>query len=131
MSKLSPQIQKAFARWGRSGGQKRAKRLSSSQRSSIASQAARARWKVKPASSGSANYSSVRLQYADWTSPVYLEEILADGSLSDWRMLYHRIADFPFGKTADALSRVLSSSELYGVIPLWRGILQSVRGGTL
>lgn len=131
MSKLSPQIQKAFASWGRTGGQKRAKRLSPSQRSSIASQAACARWKVKSASSGSANHSSVRLQHADWSSPVYLEEVLADGSLSDWRALYHRIADFPFGKTADALSRVLLSSELYGVIPLWRGILQSVRGGTL
>jgi hypothetical protein len=131
MSKLSPQVQKTFASWGRTGGQKRAKRLSSSQRSHIASQAARARWKIKPALSGSVDHSSVRLQRADWSSPVYLEEVLADGSLSDWRTLYHRIADFPFGKTADALSRVLSSSELYGVIPLWRGILQSIRGGSI
>ncbi len=128
MSKLSHQVQKTFARWGRSGGQKRAKRLSSSQRSLIASHAARARWKIKPTS---ADHSSVRLQHADWSNPVYLEEVLANGTVSDWQALYRHIADFSFGKTADALSRVLLVSELYGVIPLWRGILRTSRGGTI
>lgn len=129
MSKLSPQIQKTFARWGRSGGRLRAKRLSSSERSLIASKAARARWATKP--TPSVDHASVRLQQADWASPVYLEEILSDGSVSDWRVLYRCIADFPFGDTATALSRVLSASAIYGVAPLWRGILRSVQGGVV
>lgn len=128
MSKISPQIQKAFARWGRSGGQLRAKRLSSSQRSQIASQAARARWKSKAASANE-DRPSIRLQDANWNSPVYLEEILSDGSIADWRALYRRVADFPFGETADALARVLSAAHIYGVTPLWQGLLRTVRGG--
>lgn len=129
MGKLSPQIQKAFARWGRSGGQLRAKRLSSSERSLIASKAARARWATNPAPS--AEHPSVRLQQADWANPVYLEEILSDGSVSDWRALYRRVIDFPFGDTASALSRVLNASMIYGVTPLWRGILRTLQGGTV
>lgn len=128
MSKISPQIQKAFARWGRSGGQLRAKRLSSAQRSQIASQAARTRWKSKAALVNK-DHPSIRLQGANWKSPVYLEEILSDGNIADWRALYRRVADFPFGETADALARVLSASHIYGVTPLWQGLLRSVRGG--
>lgn len=128
MSKITPQIQKAFARWGRSGGQLRAKRLSSAQRSQIASQAARARWKTKAASANE-DHLSIRLRSANWKSPVYLEEILSDGNIADWRVLYRRVADFPFGETADALARVLSASHIYGVTPLWQGLLCSVRGG--
>lgn len=128
MGKLSPQIQKAFANWGRNGGKLRAKRLSSAMRSQIASQAARARWKT-PSASPITAHPSVRLRQANWANPVYLEEILSDGNIADWRVLYHRVADFPFGETADALARVLSASHIYGVTPLWQGLLRSVRGG--
>lgn len=127
MAKLSSQIQKAFARWGRSGGQSRARRLSPSERSLIASKAARARWSTEPACP--ADHISIRLHHADWANPVYLEEILSDGSLSDWRALYRRVADFPFGDTAEALSRVLAAANIYGVTLLWRGVLRTVQGG--
>lgn len=130
MGKVSNQIQKTFARWGRSGGQLRAKRLSSSERSHIASQAARARWKSK-LGLPRGEHLSVRLHRADWANPVYLEEVLSDGSLSDWRALYHRVADFPFGDTASALARVLEASAIYGVTPLWQGILRTARGGVM
>lgn len=128
MTKLSSEIQKVFVQWGRSGGKLRAKRLSSSQRSLIASRAARARWRGQAAAVVSAP-SSVRLQQADWDSPVYVEEVLSDGGILAWRALYRRIFDFPFGGTAEALARVLASSEMVGVTPLWKGLLGSVRGG--
>lgn len=130
MSKISSQVQKVFARWGRSGGQLRAKRLSSSQRSQIASQAARARWKSK-AASASEGHLSIRLRSVNWKNPVYLEEILSDGKIADWRVLYRQIAEFPFGETADVLLRVLESTQIYGVTSLWKGLLRSVRGGIL
>lgn len=130
MSKLSSQVQKAFARWGRSGGRKRAESLSASQRSQIASRAARARWKVQAGQTPEV-HDSVRLRRADWKDPVYLEEILSDGALSDWRVLYRQISEFPFGPTAEALSRVLSATQIYGATPLWRGLLAAVRGGTI
>lgn len=112
-----------FKESGRRGGQLRARGLSPLERSSIASLAAQARWKktVLP-------MSSIRLEGIWWEDPVYLEEVLSEGALPAWKVLYRKIADHPFGPTADALQKVLSYSQIYGVTPLWKGILKKVQG---
>lgn len=116
-----------FREQGRRGGLKRARRLSAEARSSIASRAAHVRWGTQPLSKPLK--PSVRLGAPRWQDPVYLEEILEEGSLHDWSALYHRIADHPFGDIAQALERCLAAARIYGVTPLWRGILHSLRGG--
>lgn len=115
-----------FERWGRRGGQARARRLSPQRRSAIASRAAAARWETaSPAPFGMA---SVRFEAPRYDEPAYLEELLMEGSLKDWRGLYQRVADRPFGRVAEVLENVLASTEAYGVTPLWKGLLRGVRG---
>lgn len=126
MSRFSPGSIRFFEACGRRGGQVRAGRLSSFKRSVIAAQAASARWgRSRPASGG---MNSVRLNEPRFADPVYIGEVLEEGSLTDWREIYLRVADRPFGPTAHALERVLSHGETYGVTPLWKGILRTVRG---
>lgn len=71
---------------------------------------------------------SIRLEKPQMTDPVFVEEILSDGSVQQWQLLYHEIFNFPFGKTVEALEKVLAGPHLYGITPLWRGILGSVQG---
>ena len=115
-----------FEACGRRGGLQRARRLSSLERSAIAARAANARWGKW--SSHSKPLASVRLNQPRWNDPTYIEELLSDGSLADWREIYLRISDKPFGPTATALERVLSSTEIYGVTALWKGILKMIQG---
>ena len=70
---------------------------------------------------------SVRLDAADLTNPTYLEEVLVEGSLEDWRIVYDEISNHPFGTVARTLAKVLSSSKYYGITPLWIGLLQNVQ----
>ncbi|MBI2346903.1 MAG: hypothetical protein HYV03_08550 [Deltaproteobacteria bacterium] len=126
MHPLPKPVKGVFARWGRRGGQTRARRLSPLRRSTIAAQAARARWRGTEAEH---SLPSVRLVAANWEDPVYLEEVLAEGLLADWRTLYQRIADYPFGATAEALARVLVAQAIYGATPLWKGILRHLQEG--
>lgn len=115
-----------FEQWGRKGGRKRARRLSAMERSAIASKAAKARWgKNRPASKTT---FSIRLDNPGLDDPVYVEEVLSEGSLEEWRRIYQQIADRPFGPTAEALERVLSATQIYGVTPLWQGILRTIQG---
>ena len=73
---------------------------------------------------------SVRLNNPAWKDPVYLEEILADGGLAEWRQLYRRVADHPFGETAQALEKVAGAVAIYGASRLWMSLLNHLRGGT-
>lgn len=119
-----------FKQCGRRGGRARARRLTSSRRSAIAAQAASARWQNLhvTAKQSSCPVPSVRLRGSSWDDPAYLQEILSEGSLEDWGQLYESLADRPFGGIAEALKQVLVSEEIYGVTPLWKGILQGVQG---
>lgn len=71
---------------------------------------------------------SVRLDHPSWDDPVYLEEVLNFGGLSEWRELLDRIRDRPFGKTATSLEKVLVATPVYGATPLWQGVMQRCRG---
>ncbi len=126
MNELHPKNLHFFRECGRRGGLKRAKDLSASLRRSIASKAARARWKTRHFSAFS--ISSVRLKTPRINDPVFLEELLSEGSLEEWRYLYQEILNRPFGSTANALEKVLSFTALYGVTSLWKGILRTVQG---
>ena len=123
---MSKKALRAFQQWGKSGGKKRAKNLSSSARQSISGGAAEVRWGQKK--TGETPMSSVRLEGAFWADPVYLEEILSHGNLSDWKKLRRKIADRPFGVEAAALEKVLRAVDIYGTISLWNGILNHLRG---
>jgi len=112
---------------GQRGGKARARRLTDRRRSEIASRAALARWRPSPSMERA--LPSVRLVEADLTDPVYLAEILSEGNLRDWSLLRRRILDKPFGETAQALEKVLRAEPIYGVAPLWIGLLRSARGG--
>lgn len=119
-------MSRLFEQWGRKGGRKRARRLSAMERSAIASKAAKVRWgQNKPAVKP---ISSVRINKPEMDDPVYVEELVSEGSLEDWRRMYRQIADQPFGPTAAALEKVLSSTQIYGVGPLWQGILRTLQG---
>lgn len=74
---------------------------------------------------------SVRLENPSLDDPAYLEEVLLEGSLNDWKQIYKEISDRPFGTTAEALKRVLSSTHYYGVTPLWSRILENFQGSLL
>lgn len=126
MKSLSGATKKMFENWGRAGGEKRKKNLSPGRRAFIATQAAHARW-----GRGELSFSmpSVRLDQARWEDPVYLEEILEEGELEDWRVLYRHVAEHPFGEIAGALEKVVRSVEIYGATNLWRGLLNNLRGG--
>ena len=126
MSNVSKKIRNAFVAWGKAGGKIRAKRLSSKERSRIASHAAHIRW--GNTKSVLKENVSIRLKEARWNDPVFLEEILSEGSLESWRELYQLLMDHPFGKTAEALNRVLISTEIYGATLLWKGIINILQG---
>jgi len=126
MRRISREYRHFFQECGRRGGLRRARRLSPVERSAIAAHAAQARWKRQAPSS--TPMASVRLDRAGWEDPVYIEELVAEGSLADWKQIYRKISDEPFGSTARALERVLASTEVYGVNALWRGILSMLQG---
>ena len=130
MGQISRKTQQLFERWGQRGGRARARRLSSLERVAIAANAARTRWNRGNAISP-VFLSSVRLEDGELDNPVYLEEILSDGTWEDWKRIYQIISDRPFGDTAVAVEKVCSSVKMYGVAILWQGILRSVRGGVL
>ncbi len=117
-----------FSNCGRKGGLKRALRLSKPERMAIASKAAKARWDKAPPQQKL--MSSVRLNQPQLHNPVFLEELLSEGSLDQWTLLYQMIADFPFGPVTFSLERVLSSTKIYGVTRLWKGILKGVQEGS-
>ncbi len=71
---------------------------------------------------------SVRLRTPSLEDPAYLEEVLQEGDIGDWRMIYEKISDRPFGAVAAALDRVLSSTHQYGITPLWSAILRRLQG---
>lgn len=127
MKKLSTRTREYFKCWGRKGGEKRTQRLSKNKRRVIASHAARIRWgkRIGP----NKFIPSVRLQVAEWRDPVYLEEVLSEGGVEEWRHLYHLIAEHPFEDTAQALEKVVTFSYVYGATPLWRSLLNGFRGG--
>jgi len=126
MQKLSLEIRSLFGRFGQMGGERRAKSLDAARRSAIARLAARARWGKSPLTDPP--LSSVRLEQPRWENPVYLSEVLTEGSLADWRGLYQVLAEYPFGPVALALEKVLQQEPIYGVTPLWQGILRGVQG---
>lgn len=129
MKPVSTKTLQVFKQWGKEGGEKRAKNLSSSARQAISSHAAQLRWSRKK--EGAISMPSVRLQEPAWDDPVYLEEVLSHGSLRDWKELRRRIADRPFGSEAGALEKVLNTASIYGTISLWKGILGNLRGNFL
>ena len=125
MKPFSKTMRGMFKKWGSEGGKKRGKSLSPAHRSWIASRAACARWGGDPSS----RLKSVRLLEPRWDEPVFIEEILSDGGLPEWRELYRRITNFPFGETANALEKVVHSVDIYGATNLWRSLLKNYRGG--
>lgn len=126
MRRVPSNVQHLFAKWGKRGGATRARRLSPTQRRAIAVHAARSRWHTT--GTPPLPFRSTRLTENDWTNPVFLEEVLTDGSIADWQELYHRLADRPFDVTARALETVLHATDIYGVTPLWKGILRQLQG---
>lgn len=72
--------------------------------------------------------SSIRIEKPSLEDPVFLEELLLEGSMDEWGKIYQKIADHPFGPTADSLEKVLESTNIYGATSLWKGILQNVKG---
>jgi hypothetical protein len=137
MAPISKQAQKAFRQWGQRGGKRRAQRLSATKRQAIARMAAQQRWQRPIPDGGTGQHSeaerprmtSVRLDQPRWDDPVYLVEILEDGTLLDWRELRRIVAEHPFGSVAMALGRVLEASEIYGTKVLWTKILCILQGG--
>lgn len=125
MPSLSLSDRSYFAKCGKSGGLKRARRLSASQRTLIAVKAAKTRWGKKPASPQT--FKSIRFDDPQLSNATFIEELLLESSLNDWKLLYHVIVNQPFGPVAQALEQVLSSTPIYGVTPLWRGILKNVQ----
>lgn len=126
MKSIPKTSQKLFRKWGQQGGEARKRLLSAGRRRSIASQAARARWgKINPVPL----MPSVRLEKPSWEDPVYLEEILAEGNLREWRRLYRQVADHPFGEITRALEQVVRSVEIYGTTRLWKSLLSQLQGG--
>lgn len=126
MSRLLRKARRFFEECGRKGGLKRARRLSAPERLAIASRAANARW--KKGGKEPLPISSVRLEQPSLDDPVFLEELLMEGSLDEWREIYKKIADQPFGPAADSLEKALESTNIYGVTPLWKGILRNIKG---
>lgn len=118
---------KRFKEWGQQGGKKRANLLSAVKRSAIAARAAQVRWRKSTLEPDSVP-QSVRLYHPSFEDPVYIQEILLEGTFDDWQRLYVCLADKPFGAVAQALDKVLLSEKIYGVTPLWQGILKNLQG---
>ncbi|MDO8494388.1 MAG: hypothetical protein Q7S68_03530 [Deltaproteobacteria bacterium] len=129
MKRMSKAAQAFFRDCGKKGGKKRAQSLSFQKRKEIASQAARSRWGEKKSSSVS-TMPSIRLDKPDWHDPVYLEEILSDGGRHEWRELYLKLYDKPFGATADALEKIVGATKIYGATKLWEKLLKNLRGNS-
>lgn len=127
MVRISPKTRRLFADFGRRGGVKRCRSLSGFERSRIAKKAAMARW----GQVSQKIMTSIRFDKPDLTNPAFLEELLAEGSLDDWKILRCEVANRPFGLSAVALKKVMSSTKIYGVTPLWKGILKNAQGGFL
>ena len=127
MAKVFSPTKLTFQKWGKQGGKIRARQLSAERRRAIAVQGAQARWGKE----ATLLPPSIRLSKLEWNNPVYLEEILSEGSLEAWRELYRQLYDQPFGPTALALKKVLVSTKIYGITSLWKGLLKQVRGGVL
>lgn len=125
----APKRSHFFKACGQKGGKARARHLSAARRSAIAARAAHVRWK-KPVE-GTSLMPSIRIENPALDNPAYVEEILCEGSLEDWKAIYHCIIDRPFGPEAQALEQAIASTSAYGVIPLWRGLLQTVRGANV
>ena len=126
MPKVSKKVRDFFVRWGHSGGKKRAKNLSQQERSHIASHAACIRWaSIKKTKK---EHTSIRLKEAKLDDPVFLEEILSEGSLDSWKELYRELSDHPFGSIAEALQSVINYTHIDGVTHLWTRVLETLRG---
>lgn len=128
MGHLGKRTRCLFAQWGKEGGERRKKALDAGERRAIAVRAAQARWGERRSDFSPA---SVRLNNPSWDDPVFLEEVIADGGLPEWRELYHRIAERPFGETADALGKVVDSVQVYGATNLWKALLRNLQGGAI
>lgn len=126
MKPLTRKTRRFFEECGRKGGRKRARRLSPAARLAIASRAANARW--KKGGKAPIPISSMRLEKPSLEDPVFLEELLREGSLNDWKEIYQKIADHPFGSSSNALEKVLESTLIYGATPLWKEILRNLKG---
>ena len=126
MGHLSKQAKAYFTACGKKGGDQRKNRLSSAQRSYIASNAARSRWSKNVKKQ--VLMPSIRLERPDWSNPVYLEEILAEGGMREWQTLYYLISERPFGDIANVLESVVASTYIYGATHLWRSLLMGLRG---
>ena len=124
MTRLSRELRQRFAQWGQQGGEARKRSLSPLRRTTIARQAASIRWHAPPRSLGTV---SIRLHKARWDNPGFLEEILSEGTRSDWQSLYQRITEHPFGPTALAIQKVLNAVHIYGVTAVWKGLLRHVQ----
>jgi hypothetical protein len=118
----------AFRVWGRQGGESRARQLSHAKRSAIAACAAQARWKKK--AQALKLYQSVRLSSQTFEDPVFLQELLSEGGLADWKELLKIIEDRPFGAVAEALEKALRAEKIYGITALWQDLLSSLRDGS-
>lgn len=126
MGRLSKQAKAYFMACGKKGGAQRKKRLSATQRSHIAKLAARKRWGLT--TSTQEQIQSIRLESPSWSNPVYLEEILLEGSLQEWQTLCRLISEHPFGDVAHALETVVISTHIYGATNLWGSLLKGLRG---
>lgn len=123
---LPKAARRLFVKWGRRGGKSRRKALTAVQRRAIAAKAAAARWRQEDSAR---LMPSVRLEKPSFHDPVYLEEILSEGALPEWRELYRQIADHPFGETARTLEKVVASVKIYGATRLWQSLLKNLQGG--
>ena len=129
MKPISEKTRYFFKECGRRGGRTRAAALSCARRAEIARHAASLRWAKRARGRGPSFLVSTRLREPRWNDPVYLEEILAYGTLEDWREIYRRLANHPFGEEAQALQKVCNAVRIYGATPLWKGIVQTLQGG--
>jgi hypothetical protein len=120
--RLSGKILREFKECGRRGGQRRALNLTPEKRSTLASQAALARWKKRT----KLLPVSIRLLSTSLSDPTYLSEILEYGSIASWRELFNTVSNKPYGEEAMALKRVLASIKIYGVVSLWKRILLTI-----
>lgn len=127
MPQFSSQTRLLFASYGRKGGLKRSYALSGLKRTLIAKKAAKTRWS-KHSHLIEQIMPSVRFNESTLSNPTFLEELLEEGSLDDWRVLYLEVTNHPFGSTAISLKKVLSSTKIYGITPLWKGILKVAQG---
>lgn len=56
-----------------------------------------------------------------------VEDVLARGTVEDWRELAQRVVADPDGPAAQALQAVLDHVHMYGTTVIWRDVLDDVR----